>query len=94
VSFYLIVRGPLGAGKTTVARAVAERLGARVVSIDDLLDRFEWDGGSERLFRKANAVAAEQASEWLERGVPVVVDGNFYWPRLLAELQERLPYPH
>ena len=94
MSFFLIVRGPLGAGKTTIARALAQDLGAEVVSIDEVLELQEWDGGSEALFLAANVVAADRARALLLRGVPVVVEGNFYWERAIQDLAGRLAFPH
>ncbi|MCI4356976.1 MAG: AAA family ATPase [Thermoplasmata archaeon] len=92
-TFFAIVRGPLGVGKTTVCRALADSIGAKVVSIDAIVDP-EWDGGSERLFLKANVAAATLAKESLELGVPVLFDGNFYWKRQISDLESRLPFPH
>jgi predicted kinase len=92
--FYLIVRGPLGAGKTTVAGALAESIAGRVVSIDAILEEMEWDGGSESLFLRANEVATRKARDALDHGVPVVFDGNFYWQSALDDLAGRLPFPH
>lgn len=93
MTFFLIVRGPLGAGKTTISQAVAQRLGGEWIAIDPILEQWEWDGGSEELFRRANDVAAERARALLERGTPVVFDGNFYWRSALEDLVRRLPYP-
>lgn len=94
MSFFLVVRGPLGAGKTTIARAIAIAVSAEVVSVDEIVDREEWDGGSEALFLRANEVVAERARPVLARGRPVVVDGNFYWASALDDLARRLPFPH
>jgi hypothetical protein len=80
-------------GKSTVCRVLADSIGAKVVSIDGLVEA-EWDGGSERLFLKANVAAAESARESLDAGVPVLFDGNFYWKRQIADLESRLPFPH
>lgn len=92
--YFVIVRGPLGAGKTTVSRALARAVGGVVVSIDRQLDRMPWDGGSERLFLEANRWAARRVRAVVERGRPAIVDGNFYWRRAIVGLRRALPYPN
>lgn len=62
--------------------------------IDALLEEDRWDGGSEALFLRTNRAAVERARPHLRAGRPVVFDGNFYWPRVLADLARRLRVPH
>jgi predicted kinase len=93
LAYFLIVRGPLGAGKSTVSRALARALGGRVVSVDAVLETMRWDGGSEALFLKANERLAERVEALARRGVPAVVDGNFYWRSALDDLRRRLALP-
>ncbi len=93
MTYYVVIRGPLGVGKSTVARALAKRIRGVVVSIDALTDR-DWDGGSVRLFVRANARAAFRARRLLGRGRPVVFDGCFYWKTQISDLERRLPFPH
>jgi len=38
MSYYVIIRGPLGVGKTTISRSLAKSIGAMVVSIDQIAD--------------------------------------------------------
>jgi tRNA uridine 5-carbamoylmethylation protein Kti12 len=90
----VILRGPLGSGKTTIARSAALEFGAEVVSIDEILELDEWDGGSEKLFLRANLIAAKRARGHLARGVPVIVDGNFYWKSAIEDLVGRVRAPH
>jgi len=94
----VVVRGALGVGKTTVAIALAKRLGGHVVSIDAILERHqleEWEEGyiSVGSFLRANDFALADAEIRLRRGVPVVFDGNFYHRVVIADLQERAGCP-
>ena len=91
--YYIVIRGPLGVGKTTISNALAGSIGAVVVSIDAIADK-EWDGGSVRLYVRANEVAARRARRALANGRPVVFDGCFYWKTQIKDLERRLPFPH
>ena len=93
MSYYLVIRGPLGVGKTTVSAALAKAIRAVVISIDEIADK-DWDGGSVRLYLRANRVAEKQSRRALARGTPVVIDGCFYWKTQLRDLERRLPFPH
>jgi hypothetical protein len=95
VTFYALVRGPLGVGKTTIATALASAIGGVRVSIDEILDRpgmEEWEDGriTEASFLRVNEVASELARPTLERGTPVVFDGNFYYRSQVDDLLGRL----
>jgi len=93
--FYVVVRGPLGVGKTLVSTELARRLGATYISIDRILDEQDlWYAGRLREFLAANEHAAARAGPRLRRGTPVVIDGNFYWKTQILDLERRLKYPH
>jgi predicted kinase len=99
MSLYLILRGPLGVGKSTVAARVAKEIGAEHIPIDLILDEHgleEWEGGyiSQKSFLRATAIAAEQARKILEKGTSVIFDGNFYWKSQIEDLLIRLDYRH
>ncbi|MGP8072944.1 MAG: AAA family ATPase [Thermoplasmata archaeon] len=93
MSFYVIVRGPLGVGKSTISAALAKSIEAVVVSIDQIADK-KWDGGSVHLYLNANRIAAKRARSALARGAPVVIDGCFYWKTQIRDLEKRVPFPH
>jgi predicted kinase len=99
MSDYVIIRGPLGVGKTTVAARLAQALDAYVVSIDELLEELgsvTWEEGyiSQRSFRAANRLAAERGRRSLQSGRSVIFDGNFYWKSQIEDLIHRLPFAH
>jgi predicted kinase len=95
MSYYLLVRGPLGVGKTAVSKAAAKELGAVYCSVDRVLEeRSLWHSGRLSEFLSANILLAQQAVRALNRGVPAVIDGNFYWKTQIQDLERRLDYPH
>ena len=98
MTFYLIIRGPLGIGKTTVSRILATALSAEHISIDDALELFEneWEEGfiSQASFFKANEIVAGSALEHLREGNRVIFDGNFYHMSQIEDLVQRLDFDH
>ncbi len=99
MSYYIIIRGPLGIGKSTIAESLAKRLKAKHLAIDQILDENnieEWEEGyvSQKSFIKANEIAAQRARKDLENGIPVIFDGNFYFKSQIEDLIKRLNFPH
>ena len=95
--FFVIIRGPLGGGKTSVSLKLAEVLGAAYVSIDEILEKNnleEWGKTyiTLRSFIKANERAANEAIKQLVRGNPVIFDGNFYYKSQVSDLIKRLSF--
>lgn len=95
---YIVVRGPLGAGKTTVASAIARRLDASYISIDSILDQYnleEWGDTYVTLqsFLNVNIIASGNSLKLFSEGKKVVFDGNFYYKEQIDDLEEKLqPY--
>lgn len=101
MTYYLIIRGPLGIGKTTIAALLAEKLSAKHISIDRIVDdprliTPEREQGyiSQNSFLQANRIIIPRAIKHLDKGIPVVFDGNFYWKSQIDDLISRLDYPH
>ena len=98
-AFYIVLRGPLGVGKSTVASALARRARADVISIDRLVDSLpdlEWKRGYISLgsFLRTSRLAVARARPLLDKGRTVIFDGNFYWRTQIRDLERQLPYPH
>lgn len=95
MSFYVVIRGPLGVGKSTISERLAREIGAEYISIDRILDaQGLWEAGHLSEFLRANEFAAERAESFLEQGRSVIFDGNFYWKSQIEDLLGRLDYPH
>jgi predicted kinase len=98
-SYYCVIRGPLGVGKSSVARSLAKAIAAEYVAIDRILEEerleeWEEDRISQRSFLRANDFAVARARPSLAQATPVVFDGNFYWRSVLDDLIRRLPFLH
>lgn len=94
---YLIIRGPLGVGKSTISRMLSEKLDAELISIDRIVDdsklitREKEEGYiSQKNFFDANTIAIERVKDYLESGKKVIFDGNFYWESAIKDLEEKL----
>ncbi|MBI4143762.1 AAA family ATPase [Candidatus Woesearchaeota archaeon] len=94
MSFYVIIRGPLGCGKTTVSKILCRVLNAEYVSFDNVLE----DNGLDKEnyaftaedFIKANAIVLDSAQKWLNENKIVVFDGCFYFKEQIKHLEENL----
>jgi predicted kinase len=100
MSYYIIIRGPLGCGKSTISERLAQAFNAEHISVDRVLDDHgltedKEDGYiSQASFKRANEIIAPKAKELLDNGKTIIFDGNFYWESQLDDLIERLDYPH
>jgi len=99
VPYYIIIRGPLGVGKSTIAQALAKRLGAFYVSMDDVLKQHGLDVVGNRPcipaenFLKADELVLPQVKAELKKRA-VVFDGCFYHKEQLRHLEWALPSKH
>src|SRR3989344_5347987 len=100
MSYYIIIRGPLGCGKSTLAERVAKMLKAEHIAIDKILDEHDLTKDkeegyiSQKSFKKANEIIVPKAKTFLSKGTPVIFDGNFYWKSQIDDLIKRLDFPH
>lgn len=95
--FYIIIRGPAGVGKSTIAKGLEKELKAHYISFDEVMskhkiDVIEGDGISTENFLKANNLVLKEANENLEKGNIVIFDGCFYREDQVKHLLQNLPF--
>jgi shikimate kinase len=95
--FYVIIRGSLGIGKSTIAKELAKKIKGEYISIDQVLEENKLDKIDKKLgciscenFIKANEIALPLILKNLENGKNVVIDGNFYHKEQLDNLIKNL----
>lgn len=100
MSYFIIIRGPLGCGKTTIAKELARRVNGKYISVDETLDEHQLTEDKEegyiaqRSFITANEILQPVAKKYLDGNIPVIIDGNFYWESQVQDILARLDYPH
>lgn len=100
MSFYVLIRGPLGCGKSTISKKIAELINAEYINIDEILAKYELDQDkedgyiSQKSFKKANELISPYVKSKLSQKQPVVIDGNFYWESQIKDLNKRIKYPY
>ena len=100
MNYYIIIRGPLASGKSTISEKLAKIIKAKHFAIDRVLDEGHFDLSKENgyisqtSFKKANEVIAPEAIKILKNNIPIILDGNFYWQSQIDDLIDRLDFPH
>ncbi len=101
MSYFIIIRGPLGCGKSTIAERLSKILNAKYISIDKVLEEHGLDKVNPEAecipienFIKANKIVLPKVKEKLDNGKIVIFDACFYHKEAIRHLIQSLPYPH
>ena len=93
--YYIIIRGPLGIGKSTIAKSLAKMLKADYISIDKVLEKNELDRKDNNFipedYIKADNIVLPKAKKAIEKGKIVIFDGCFYFKEQIEHLEKNLP---
>lgn len=90
MSFYIILRGSAGSGKTTIAKELAKIYSAEHILIDKIKRNLGLKHSeSEKL--EANKEVVKQTRKYLDQGKIVILDEVLYYESQLLEL-EKIPY--
>jgi shikimate kinase len=95
MSYYIIIRGPLGIGKTTIAKELAMALGAKYISFDKVFEENDLDKIADDFtpedFIKANEIVLPIIKQCLNEDRIVILDGCFYFKDQIEHLEISLP---
>jgi len=96
MSYFIIIRGPLGIGKTTIAKSLAKRLNAEYISIDKVLEENSLNRKDSNYlvsdFIKANEIVLDKVKKALNLKKIVIFDGCFYFKEQIEHLEKNLPF--
>jgi cytidylate kinase len=84
----IVIRGPLGVGKTTICQLLTNKLGAQYISLDAIIEenQLSIDGGIPlENFLLANSIICNQ----LDAEKTNIVDGCFYFQEQIDDLRAR-----
>lgn len=97
--YYIIIRGPLGVGKSTISEKLKKQLNAELISIDHLLEKYkdevpknEWGDILLPGFIAVNNHIKDEIEERLKKGQIFIFDGNFYYKEALEDLISKLNF--
>ena len=95
MTFWIIIRGPLGIGKSTIAKSLAKELDAEYISMDQILEENGLDKRENKPcipaknFIKANEIILTKVKKDLEDKI-VIFDGCFYHKEQIEHLIKKL----
>jgi len=98
--YFIIIRGPLGIGKTTIAKRLAKILKAEYVPFDLFLEKYKLDQVPQNEpcipagnFIKVDNIILPKLKKILKKKI-VIFDGCFYHKKHLLHLIKNLKFPH
>lgn len=101
MDYFIIIRGSLGVGKSTIAKKLSAILHCRHISIDKILekrglDKISPEAGCIPLknYIKADEIIIPQAKRDLEKGRIIVFDACFYNKEHIEHLIKNLEYTY
>jgi len=98
MNYFVLIRGPLGIGKSTISRYLSKKINADYISMDEVMSKHGLDKREgapcipAKNFIKADDIILPEIEGSLKKGRNVVLDGCFYHKEQIDDLKTRLKY--
>jgi len=95
MSYYIIIRGTAGVGKSTISKMLAKEMGAKVFHFDKIMKDLNLDyiKGEKWIplwkFLKADRAIINNFNKELSSN-PIIIDGNFYFKTHIKDLIRKI----
>lgn len=96
MTYFVVIRGPAGVGKTTVSKRLAKQLNMKYISLDEVLhnetnlEQRNTKSVPKENWKEVNEIIIPRANEILKKGKNVIFDGNFYHKDYLLDLVKNI----
>jgi broad-specificity NMP kinase len=100
MSYFIIIRGSAGVGKSTISKLLAENIKAEIIHFDKVMKSLEMDYilGDKWIpldkFLKADKIKIPEFRDKLEKEINLIIDGNFYHKEQIEDLINNLEFPN
>jgi tRNA uridine 5-carbamoylmethylation protein Kti12 len=101
MSYYIVINGSLGSGKSTNAKELADVLNGEVINSDKVLSDNRLDLHEDNTasippanFIKALDITIPEMRKILESNKVVIIDGCFFHQEVIDYLTQNLQFPH
>lgn len=100
MSYYIVLNGPLGSGKSTNAEKLSQVLNAKRIVMDDVLTKYNLDRDPDSAmvpadrFIKALDIVMPSVRQALQNDQIVVFDGCFYHKETIDYLTSSIDFPN
>lgn len=100
MSYFVIIRGPLGSGKSTLSEKLGEKFGAKLIHVDEVIDKHGLDqipDGAPCIpannFIQVNEIVLPDVKAALANNQTVIFDACFYHQEVIEHVFKQISYP-